>query len=68
MRSLRPVQSLVAPSALVLVGTGALLEGVPHPFLLALLAVELVIPPVLFLWHRELNREKNRVAGDSAAG
>ncbi|WP_017581917.1 DUF4345 domain-containing protein [Nocardiopsis valliformis] len=46
----------------------ALLEGVPHPFLLVLLAVELVIPPVLFLWHRALNRERNRVAGDSAAG
>lgn len=45
-----------------------LLEGVPHPFLLGLLAVELVVPPVLFLWHRALSRGAKGVAGAGAAG
>ncbi|RKS05303.1 uncharacterized protein DUF4345 [Nocardiopsis sp. Huas11] len=30
--------------------------GVPDPMLLALLGVELVLPPVLLLWHRALTR------------
>ncbi|WP_017585078.1 DUF4345 domain-containing protein [Nocardiopsis ganjiahuensis] len=36
--------------------------GPPAPFVYALLAVELVVPPVLVLWHRALTR-----ASDTAA-
>lgn len=61
----------VVTGAVFLGGLGRLVSvlaaGVPAAFMLGLLALELVAPPVLVLWHRRLRRARS-AAGGTAAG